>query len=196
MTHRIGIDFDNTIACYDGVFYQAALEKNLIPEAISTSKGAVRDYLRSVFKEDAWTELQGFIYGARMNLAKVYPGVGSFFSCCYAKKIPTFIISHKTLHPFLGPKYDLHKAARNWLLEQPFSWIPPVFFELTLQEKLKRIALQECTVFIDDLPELLAEKDFPSHVQKILFDPNRLYPKEGDYLYATSWEEIARMLHV
>ena len=28
---RIGIDFDNTIACYDGVFHAAALERGLIP---------------------------------------------------------------------------------------------------------------------------------------------------------------------
>lgn len=196
MTHRIGIDFDNTIASYDGVFYKAALEKKLIPETLPTAKGAVRDYLRSVSNEDAWTELQGFIYGARMDLAKAYPGVSHFLSRCHAKEIPAFIISHKTLYPFLGPKYDLHRAARDWLFGQPFSWIPPVFFELTLREKLKRIALQECTVFIDDLPELLADKEFPSHVQKVLFDPNRLHPKEGDYLYATSWDQISRILQV
>lgn len=196
MTHRIGIDFDNTIASYDEVFYKAALEKNLIPKEIFTAKGSVRDYLRIVSNEDAWTELQGYIYGARMDLAQAYPGVSQFLSRCHAKEIPAFIISHKTLYPFLGPKYDLHMAARNWLNRQPFSWIPPVFFELTLQEKLKRIALQGCTVFIDDLPELLANKDFPSHVQKVLFDPHRLHPQEGNYLYATSWDEISRILQV
>jgi hypothetical protein len=31
---RIGLDFDNTIACYDGVFHAAALERGLIPEAL------------------------------------------------------------------------------------------------------------------------------------------------------------------
>ncbi len=42
---RIGIDFDNTIACYDGVFHKAAIERGLIPDDLDSSKNAVRDYL-------------------------------------------------------------------------------------------------------------------------------------------------------
>ena len=37
---RIGIDFDNTIACYDGVFHQAALERGLIPPILPTTRTA------------------------------------------------------------------------------------------------------------------------------------------------------------
>lgn len=195
MRHRIGIDFDNTIACYDGVFHKAAVEKGLIPETIGTSKSAVRDYLRAIGQEDAWTELQGYIYGARMELAIPYPGVGRFFVACRSKEIPAFIISHKTQTPFLGPKYDLHEAAKTWLEHQKFSWKPPAFFELTLPEKLNRIAQQKCTVFIDDLPELLAEKEFPQGVQKILFDPHCIYP-EGAYFKAASWDEISTFLRL
>lgn len=195
MKHRIGIDFDNTIACYEGVFHRAAVEKKLIPENVPTSKNAVRDYLRSMGHEEIWTELQGYIYGARMHFVNPYIGVDQFLNACHFKQIPVFIISHKTLHPFLGPKYDLHKAAKTWLKDQQFSWTPPSFFELTLQEKFKRIALQKCTIFIDDLPELLGEKEFPSHVQKILFDPNRIYPN-GEYLHFASWQEISEFLHL
>ncbi len=193
---RIGIDFDNTIACYDGVFYRAALEKSFIPREIPTSKGAVRDYLRSVGKEEVWTELQGYIYGARMDLAMPYPNFDRFLSLCHAKQIPTFIISHKTRFPFLGPRYDLQRAAKDWLQHQSFPWIPPAFFELTLQEKLQRISKQGCTVFIDDLPELLEENEFPSNVTKILFDPNGLYPKNKTYVHATSWDEIINILNL
>ncbi|HSX10426.1 MAG TPA: hypothetical protein VLF94_01735 [Chlamydiales bacterium] len=193
---RIGIDFDNTIACYDGVFHKAAVEKKLIPSSVAPSKGAVRDYLRSIGKEDAWTELQGYIYGARMDLARPYPHVDRFLALCHNKQIATSIISHKTLTPFLGPKYDLHKAAKTWIDEQRFPWTPTAFFELTLEEKLKRISLQGCTVFIDDLPEVLAEKHFPPAVQKVLFDPNRLYSPTGDYFYATSWDEIIQALQL
>jgi len=189
---RIGIDFDNTIVSYDGVFHKAAVEKNLIPPETPPSKSAVRDYLRSINNEDAWTELQGYIYGARMDLAHPYPGVDRFFALCQTKKIRSFIISHKTLHPFLGPRYDLHQAANNWLAQQDFAC--PAFFELTLQDKLNRIRKQECTVFIDDLPELLAEKEFPSQVRKILFDPHRHYKKDGDYEYAVSWDEILKLV--
>src|SRR6185437_11131914 len=39
---RIGIDFDNTIACYDGVFHAAALERGLIPKDLARDKNSVR----------------------------------------------------------------------------------------------------------------------------------------------------------
>ena len=39
----IGIDFDNTIVCYDRVFHKAALEKGLIPADLPPSKGRVRE---------------------------------------------------------------------------------------------------------------------------------------------------------
>lgn len=193
---RIGVDFDNTIVSYEGVFYRAALEKHLIPRELAPAKGAVRDYLRAQGKEKEWTELQGYIYGARMDLAHPYPGVDAFFSLCFKKHIPIFIISHKTLHPFLGPPYDLHKSADEWLQRQNFSWTPPTFFELTLEAKLQRIYQQECTIFIDDLPELLREKTFPANVQKILFDPHQLYSSSNDYHSAMNWDEICQILKI
>lgn len=191
---KIGIDFDNTIACYEGVFHKAALERRLIPPEVHPSKRAVRDYLRSTGQESAWTELQGYIYGARMDLSHPYPGFARFLSICQSRGADTCIISHKTLHPFIGPKYDLHQAALSWLYAQSFPYLPPPFFELTLEEKLRRIEQEKCTLFIDDLPEVLAEKAFPQSVKKILFDPHRLYPCEKEPLYASSWDEIATLI--
>lgn len=191
---RIGIDFDNTIVQYDEAFYKAALEKKLISATTHPSKSGVRDYLRKAGNENAWTELQGYIYGARMDLALPFPGIDRFLTHCQAKKIPVFIISHKTKHPFLGPAYDLHEAASQWLKGQNFSKIP-AFFELTLKEKLQRIKKQECTVFIDDLPELLDEPGFPTGVRKILFDPHRLHQNGNSFEAASTWDEIATLCH-
>jgi hypothetical protein len=191
----IGIDFDNTIVCYEGVFHKAALEKKLIPPEVPLSKGAVRDYLRSKGQEDAWTELQGYIYGSRMDLAAPYPYFDQFLALCHRKQIPLSIISHKTRYPFLGPKYDLHQAAYSWI-QKHFSSIPPIFFELTLSDKLKRINTENCSIFIDDLPELLAEKDFPPHVQKVLFDPHHLYSPNGAYSYVHSWPDLIQLLNL
>ncbi len=190
---RIGIDFDNTIVCYDDVFYKAACLRELIPPHLARSKGAVRDYLRSIGKEDAWTELQGDVYGARMDLAHPFPGVSDFFQKCSDGHISSFIISHKTLHPFLGPRYNLHDAAKKWLSSQRFCGPTDAHFELTLAEKLARIGSLQCTHFIDDLPELLAEKAFPPHVEKILFDPNDQY-SDGSYLRVRSWKDIIKRL--
>ncbi|MEI6243000.1 MAG: hypothetical protein WCP39_06310 [Chlamydiota bacterium] len=191
---RIGIDFDNTIVCYDSVFYTAALEKGLIPVSLSPAKGKIRDYLREIGKEDEWTKLQGFIYGDRMDLATPYEGVELFFQ----KMIPHHflcIVSHKTKHPYLGPKYDLHQAAESWLKKQSFySPSFPYYFLLTLQEKLKKIAEMQCDYFIDDLPELLLEKNFPLSTRKILFDPNHLFEEHMSYKKVSSWKELTEFL--
>ena len=54
----IGLDFDNTIVCYDRLFHRLAVERELIPPALTLSKQAVRDFLDRV-GGTVWTELQG-----------------------------------------------------------------------------------------------------------------------------------------
>ena len=191
---KIGIDFDNTIVCYDSLFHIAATQKKLIPDSVSPLKNAIRNFLRTIGKEEEWTKLQGYVYGPGLDLALPYPSVDVFFAFCKEKQIPTYIISHKTRFPFLGPQYDLHASAKNWLAKQPFSEISSAFFEETLEGKLDRIREQECDLFIDDLPELLNEKTFPSHVQKVLFDPYGNHPGKGDYFHAKSWDDIIKLL--
>ena len=51
----LGLDFDNTLVHYDGLFYQLAHEKNLINERIPAKKIAIRDYLRSKGKDEDFT---------------------------------------------------------------------------------------------------------------------------------------------
>src|ERR1043165_1799053 len=70
----LGIDFDNTLVSYDGVFHQVARDQGLITPEIGHGKDDVRKYLRSVEREDDWTALQGEVYGARMDLASLYDG--------------------------------------------------------------------------------------------------------------------------
>ena len=195
---RIGVDFDNTIVCYDALFHRVAAERGLIPTDLPVNKSAVRDHLRQIGREQDWTEMQGYVYGVRMSEAAPYPGVIDFFHACRRAGIEISIISHKTRHPFLGERHDLHGAARHWLEQQGFfdpSKIglsgDAVFFELTKQAKLERIAQRGCGHFIDDLPELLAEPAFP-RIDRILFDPNDLYAGETAFFRARSWAEIAK----
>ena len=75
---RIGLDFDNTIACYDGVFHAAALARGLIPADLPPHKTSVRDFLNGSGRKQDFTELQGYVYGARMDLAQVFPGLIDF----------------------------------------------------------------------------------------------------------------------
>lgn len=188
---RIGIDFDNTIVCYDKAFYLAALEKKLIPEHIPQTKSGVRNFLRANSQEDLWTELQGYIYGKRMDLSHPFEDIDIFLDYTHKNKIETFIISHKTLYPYLGPKYNLHDEAKRWIDSFTFlKKVNGVFFELTLQEKLSRIENQKCDYYIDDLPELLNHPNFPKNTRKILFDSNNLYILEPEYKKFSSWDEI------
>jgi hypothetical protein len=195
---RIGVDFDNTIVCYDQVFHQVARERDLIPDSVPVNKGAVRDYLRSIGREDDWTEMQGYVYGERMRDAQPFPGVLAFFHRTIAAGVPICIISHKTRHPYRGPKYDLHAAAQGWLEQQGFFdprriGLPrsEAYFELTLPAKLARIAETGCTLFIDDLPELLAEPAFPKHVEPVLFDPANVHPDQGPFRRLQSWPQMS-----
>ena len=194
---RIGIDFDNTIACYDGVFHAAALERGLIPSDLARDKNSVRDHLNGSGRKDDFTELQGYVYGARMDLVSPFPGFAEFIGVAQRAGHELFIVSHKTRHPILGPKHDMHAAARRFLEDRGLlgagaAKIDPsrVFFELTKQEKVARAANLRVDLFVDDLPEILAMPGFPVKTRKILFDPENQF---ADSIEDT-WNRITRML--
>lgn len=193
----IGVDFDNTIVCYDRLFHRLAAERGWIPGNLDADKSSVRDYLRREDREEDWTLLQGIAYGSRIDEATSFPGVETFFSQCHIRQVPVCIISHKTRHPYRGPDFDLHQAARGWLTSHRFLGetaiaLPEerVFLEETKQAKLARIAAAGCTHFIDDLPEFLLEEDFPTGVCRILFDPADKYAKCADLHRFTSWQSL------
>jgi hypothetical protein len=196
---RVGLDFDNTIVSYDLLFHKVALEKKLIPAGVPLTKLAVRDYLRRQGQEEIWIEMQGYVYGARMREADTYPGVFDFFRWARANSVPTFIVSHKTRHPFSGPLYDLHEAARQWVGEhlhnEAASFVEPeaVYFELTKEEKLARITELKCSLYFDDLPEILLAPEFPHDTEPFLFDPEGHHPNTH-LSRIRSWQQFHKMV--
>jgi hypothetical protein len=197
---RIGIDFDNTIACYDGVFHAAALERGLIPSDLARDKNSVRDHLNGSGRKDDFTELQGYVYGARMDLVSPFPGFAEFIGTARGAGHQLFIVSHKTRHPILGPKHDMHAAARGFLqarglIGKGSAQIDPanVYFELTKEEKVARAAGLAVEMFIDDLPEILAMAGFPQSMRKILFDPDNQFAgrADGQVDRRSSWAAIS-----
>ena len=193
---RIGIDFDNTIVSYDSLFHMVAVEQGVIPADLPQTKLAVRDYLRRQRQEDIWTEMQGYVYGARMDEAAAFPGVFDFLRWAGGRGIAISLISHKTRHPFIGPKYDLHQAARLWVEHhlkdgpRPLVRAEDVHFELTKEEKLRRIEAVRCDYYIDDLPEILLAKEFPSETRRILFDPDAHHDDAASLVRVRSWNDI------
>lgn len=190
----IGLDFDNTIVSYDSLFHRVALEQSLIPSDLEVSKIKIRDYLRNQDNEDAWTEMQGYVYGARMEEAEAFPGVIAFMQWARAADIELVIISHKTKHPFIGEQYDLHAAARSWidanLIQKSAIVAENIYFELTKEEKIKKIETVRCNYFIDDLPEILNAINFPSTTNKILFDPVDNHESGSGLVKSRNWEDI------
>lgn len=190
----IGVDFDNTIVCYDEIFFRVAREEGLIPFDLQPSKNAVRDYLRSEGMEGLWTKMQGIVYGKRILEAKPFPGALEFFQKA-SKLGEIFIISHKTRYPYKGEIFDLQKAARDWLNSwgfYDFLGRERIFFEETKEKKIKRISFQKCSHFIDDLSDLLEDESFPVAVEALLFSPvgRELNKKRGNSF--VSWDEIHR----
>jgi hypothetical protein len=198
----LGVDFDNTIVRYDGLFHRVAVELGLVPAGLPTSKTAVRDYLRKAGREADWTALQGTVYGPRMGEAELHPGAFDFFARCSALGIEVHIISHKTRTPIAGPAFDLHEAARSWLETAGFHTSPVslprtrVHFEETKAAKLTRISACGCSVFIDDLPEILLDPRFPAEVSRWQFlpeDANDGTAPSGCSV-AKGWSELDRAL--
>lgn len=193
----IGVDFDNTIVCYDRLFHRIAVEQGLIDASVPCRKKAVRDALRRRGNERGWTELQGKVYGSRMTEAEAFPGVIDFFSKVTARGIPIFIISHKTRFAVVGPAFDLQQSARDWLAAHGF--FDPARIGLasdrlrfgeTREEKLRLIARACCTHFIDDLEETFREPGFPRGVAKILYGQDRAPEGLEDVRPARTWADV------
>ena len=177
---HIGLDFDNTIACYDQSFIRAATGQNLLPSNWVGGKRALRDFLRAKGKvgELEWQVLQGQVYGKLMPEAQLKPGVGWFLLFCKARKISVSIVSHKTEYSPKDPaRIPLRSAALKWMTAKGL-FDPNVYglteeavhFESTRLHKVERIASLGCTHFIDDLLEVFHEESFPRGVEKILYD--------------------------
>ena len=195
----LGIDFDNTIIKYDELFHRIAFEKNLTPVDFPKEKNKVRNYLRERNIEDEWTIIQGDVYGDRINEALPFEGMLETLEKLRIKKIPINIISHKTRVPYLGPKIDLHAAAKNWLTINHFFDTNglnlkenQIYFEITKEEKIDRIMANGCTHYVDDLPEIL--EMIPNGINKILFSPNHSQKFSEKWTVINSWKELPAIL--
>lgn len=196
----VGIDFDNTIADYTGVFHSAALTLGWLPESISTTKPSVKDYLIHTYNEEKWTELQGIVYGRDIYRAHPYEHCFNVLSEMRNKGYTLKVVSHKTIHPVIGEKVNLHNAALEWLeanklinhQDSPLSR-EDIYFNETKDKKIDCIRSLGCQVFIDDLISIFEHKCFPESCEKILFTPS--HDQSIDLVTSVhSWQEIAQIL--
>ena len=196
---HLGVDFDNTIVCYDEVFHRLALAEGLIPPSLPCDKTSVRDFLRAVGREDRWTAMQAVVYGERMPEARPFPGVLDFFAACAERSLRLSIISHRTRQPIVGEPCDLHAAAFRWLEANGLVALvsrEAIHFLETRADKVARIREAGCTHFIDDLPEFLAEPLLAPALRRILFDPTKAVRAKPGLTVVSSWTEVRTLFEL
>ena len=194
--NHIGLDFDNTIIDYDFLFYKLALELKLIQIDIHKSKVGVRDYLIKIGKGKAFTELQGEVYGKKIQFAEASKGVIDALIDLKEKGFRFSIISHKTKFPIIGEKIDLHLSALDWLKKNKFLdknglniQRENIYFEPTKEKKIKRINYLNCNYYIDDLEEILFmlnESIYKIHYNKKL----NKYASSNNFYSLNNWHDL------
>ena len=195
---RLGIDFDNTITNYDGVFSKVAVSENMISKDTShafNTKVDVKNYLININEEEKWTELQGLVYGKYIKFAKPQKNLIQTIKLLTEADIFLCIVSHRTKFPFIGEKTNLHDAARQWLNENLFQLISDtnIYFEESIENKVKRANSLNLDFFVDDLPKILLNEKLSQNITKILYKPEKSI-KNRNLIEAQDWSEVGDII--
>jgi hypothetical protein len=193
---KLGLDFDNTIVCYDAAIAVLADELFDLPPEVPRTKLGLRDYLRGAGRETEWTTFQGELYGPGIRHAQPFDGAIETMLQLVAAGHELVIVSHRSRRPYAGEPHDLHAAARCWVAERLQS--AGLFAEIngsvnfleTRQEKVSLIAKLRCQAFLDDLPEVLGSPGFPTSAKGILFDPSGSRPSQEGMRCISAWSEL------
>ena len=201
---RIGLDFDNTIVCYNEAIAFLAEELFQLPPDLSRTKIGVRDFLRAAGREQEWTAFQGELYGPGMDHAQPFEAAIATMQQLMAVGHELVIISHRSLRPYAGEPHDLHLAARNWIADRLESVglfcedtdHPSVHFLETRDQKVAMIGELGCAAFLDDLPEVLKAPCFPIDTYPILFSPSREahFTENGTNALISDWCQLPQLI--
>ena len=197
---RIGLDFDNTIVCYDQAIALLAEELFELPAELPRTKLELRNFLRADGREAEWTAFQAELYGPGMRYAQPFEGAISTMQQLAAEGHELVIISHRSRRPYAGPPHDLHVAARGWVDErlQTNGLFTDdnsmINFLETREEKVACISHLCCCAFLDDLPDVLQAPGFPAQTVGILFDPSGAGTTPPGCRLITDWPELIEVL--
>lgn len=193
----IGLDFDNTIVCYDKSIARLADELLDLPPDIPRTKLALRSFFRQSNREVEWTAFQGKLYGPGMEYAEPFDQALETIQVLRDMGHKLCIVSHRSLKPYAGLAYDLHAAARGWvemrLAREGLIQNSTAYFYESQKEKISAVAALGCKAFLDDLPEVLGDQDFPKTCQAILFDPEGSYTR-SNHKRISRWADLPKLL--
>jgi len=189
----IGIDLDNTIINYESLFCYAAEKEGWNTQGVKT-KVEIKEQLILEDGDDLrWQFLQKEVYSYYLNKAVAYEGVFDFIKKSISLGDEVYIISHKTQFSNLDGKTNLIQPAISWLEKNDFLGekgllkSEQVFFCETREEKVKKIALIGCDLFVDDLLPVLLDSQFPKETLKVLFSGTE---KSNEAVQVDAWEDL------
>lgn len=194
----IGLDFDNTLACYNDVFSSEAKIKGIVNKEWKGSKQELKLFLYNLEDgQTTWQKLQGQVYGPSMQKATLFPGVARFLLRCKLEGHTVYIVSHKTKYGhFDKTKTLLRDVSLKWMDYQGFFQNnlyginkKNIFFANTQREKVSKIISLNLDVFVDDLEEIFLHHDFPE-IKKILF--SRSSSNQSNAELFNNWADIEK----
>ena len=197
---KLGIDLDNTIACYDDVYRRLVEQLGIKMHGKKATKSVVKDFLLSQNRGEEWTRLQGEVYGPMMKHAEPFPGALEAIKRLAGNNYECYIISHRSRYPYIGKKYELHSYGANWLennLGDTKSVLKQIWFLKSKEEKIAKIKDLQIDVFVDDLRDILEAPGMAQLGLRILFDSeNRDASKMSDSTIKVvkSWEEVYKSI--
>lgn len=170
-SQRFGFDLDNTI-----IDYRISVEKYCLNAKIPKQETitSLRSYLRQIDPSDSkWQEAQSWIYIDGLKFAKLNKGIEDLCVYLLSKNISVFIVSHKTnkTQDRFGGR-DLFSPVVNWIqysnIKNFFNINENIYFMPTRDAKIQKIEQLDLNWFVDDLLEVLLDKNFPPHTTKYL----------------------------
>lgn len=199
MTMRIGLDLDNTILDYSESIRAATTEVFGV-ELPNVPKNELKRILSEEYGEDAWTVLQGYVYGEYSTLSSLFPAFGEFLDHAHSRGYEIEILSHKTIFPIAGPTANLREYAllnlhRLGVLEKlkkgPTGSEVVSFFE-TKDEKIKAANSLVFDFFVDDLFDVTQR--IKSRLARFHMFCNDLHATKETVLCVENWGVALRIL--
>jgi hypothetical protein len=200
---KLGLDFDNTIVCYDAAIALLAEELFDLPPEVPRTKIGLREHLRSEGREPEWTAFQGELYGPGMRYAQPFEGAVETMVGLVAAGYELIIVSHRSRTPYSGKPHDLHAFGREWIANQlqnkglfgTTGKKNSIHFLESQAEKIHMIAENKFYAFMDDLPEIFTAHTFPHHfTRSILFRQSHNSPTAEKIETIARWSELTDLL--
>lgn len=192
----IGVDIDNTIIDYTGLFEKRVLERFQISFSEGITKNTIKSTVVGKFGELAWTQLQGIVYAEALSEQVFFPGAVTVIERWLALGIELRLLSHKTRFPLVGPKVDLRQATYR-LLSDTFrrsvdsKQLTIEFFE-TQSQKIEAINNYAPNLFIDDLVAVI-DKVLPP-IRAIHFKCDCNFLTTGTHEIADDWSSLGKLV--